>query len=167
METNDSIPIKPGWIWKLYLFIYFTISLGMCVVCFAPSSPATLYYQILLAFNIYFLFPYSLQVLSLILNLLTCLPVYLFVYQIDVLRPKFWRMFLLARLAAEIFGHSYEYNIIKAAWVDSPVTAANMIISYVMAVSPSYIVLGLYAFRDHLGLYEKAVTPSPKPQEAV
>lgn len=142
-----------NWIWGSAFLIYLFVVTANAIYFFWSDSAMNLYYQILMAYNIYFLVPFCLNALSVILNILTLLPFYLFIRRINFLVPSFWQWLFIFRLAADITGRSYEFQFIKSLFYQDPQTGFSLISVYLLLVLPSYIALYLYAFDREPSLF--------------
>ncbi len=140
--------LKLDWVWDIYFLIYFLIICISTIYFFLPESIFYLYYQILIAFDLYFLIIYCLSALSIIFDGLCLLPVYLFVYKIQFLSKDFWRWILILRVAFNLTSRSYEFHFIRSLLYQDKYYAFLLVALIVIISIPSYIAHYLYAFRD-------------------
>ena len=138
---------KLEWAWVVYFILYWLILTIHTTYFFLPESAINLYYHYLIAYDLHFLFIYTLNVLLIIFNALSLIPLYLFICRVDFLTLDFWKTLFLLRLTFDVIGRSYEYQIVKALFHDAPLTALLGICTFVLFYLPSYIALFLYAFR--------------------
>ena len=150
------MPKQHNWIWKFYfLFYLFSASLNLSYF-FSTDSPIFRYYQIGIAFNIYFFGIYFLNLTSVILNILSVFPLCLYAFKINFLSKQFWRWFLILRFAFDVTGHNYEINLLKSISHDSVLLGIKTLLTYAILTLPSY--LGLY---DHAFGHEKEHKKAP------
>jgi hypothetical protein len=153
------MPKKPGWIWKIYFCFYMAIVAMSAAHFFSKESPAHFYYHFLMAYNPYFLIPFSLNALAIILNNLSLVPFYLFIRQKKFLTFPFWRWFFCARLAVDLTGRSYEFTFFKSLFYDDVQYALMILALVVLLHIPSYLALYVYSFQ-----YDDA--PHHRPQNS-
>jgi hypothetical protein len=118
-----------------------------------------LYYHIAIAFNTYFFGIYFLNHTAVTLNLLSVIPLYLYIYRIDFLDKHFWRWFFVIRLAFDITGHNYEMNLLKSIGHDNAWVSLKVIINYTALALPTYLALYDYAFRNSRSLQKTSEKP--------
>jgi len=132
--------------WKIYFAIYAFVAILNTTFLFSPGSQMFWYYQVLVAFHPVLIIPYGLNVLSVVLNLLTLIPLYLFIADRRWLHPRLWGYFFVARLLLEFFGKSYDKNVLSSLFHNDPTSAWLSLGMVTCLMLPSYIALFLYAF---------------------
>jgi hypothetical protein len=138
--------VKHWGVWKFYLIFYCLFSVLNLFYFFFPDSPNYRYYQIAIAFNIYFFGTYFINLTVIVLNALSIVPLLLYTFHIRFLSQTFWRWFFVIRLALDLLGHNYEINLFKSLAHDNLWLGIRFILSNVMLAIPSYIALFDYAF---------------------
>ena len=134
-------------LWKTYFAIYLLIVTLNTICFFWKQDQQFWYYQVLMAFDIWFIFPYCFNALSIILNALAVVPLYFLVTDRDVLSKRFWRYFFILRLTMEFFGKSYEVKVFQSLFYESRKTAWIYLGILLILTVPSYIGTYIYAFR--------------------
>ena len=134
------------WIWGIFFLVYFVSTFLGATYFFYYESSMYQYYQILIAFDIYFLIPYVLNAAAVLLNALSLIPFYGFLFKIDILSKDFWKYILLARILADLTGHAYEWKLIKSLVRYDLQVALGFVSIAVMINLTSYLALFLYAF---------------------
>ena len=104
------------------------------------------YYHVAIAFNIFFLGIYVMNLASIILNTLALFPLYLYMNRIKFFDENFWRWFFVLRLAFDIMGHNYGINLIKSMSHENALLGLKFLMTYIFLVLPTYIALYDYAF---------------------
>jgi len=140
--------IKQNLVWEAYLVIILYFALRKTVDLLIPSSPEHLYYLIIRAFRPIYLLPYIAYIGHVVLNLIHCLPLFLYIHRIRFLNPIFWRCLFVLRCIFEITGHSYEANAFTALYHTSPKFFILTLIVVIFPLIPSYIACYQYAFQS-------------------
>ena len=140
------------WVWDAYLMITLAFAIKSFYRLVFPSSEQFLYYFILRSFNSTFYLYYYAYVFHVLLNIIHCLPLFLFIYNIRVGNPDFWKLLFVLRCVFEVIGHSYGINELAAVYYSNP--KFLMLASMIMIIThvPSYLACFWYAFRP-----EKAI----------
>lgn len=138
---------KPEWAWVVYFLAYWLLTTAQTVYFFSPGSLINLYYHYLIAYDLYFLLTYTFNVLAIIFNAFSLIPVYLFIYRVDFLTQDFWKTLFLLRLTFDILGRSFEYQGFKSLFHEDPWTAVLVMATFILFYIPSYAALFVYAFR--------------------
>lgn len=139
--------LKSEWIWIAYFLIYWLVTTAQIAYFFTPNSALNLYYHYLIAYDLHFLLTYTLNVLVMVFNALSLVPIYLYIYRIEFLTPDFWKTLLILRLTLDLMGRSFEFQVLKAIFQDDPFTAGITVLTFLLFHLPSYMILFLYAFR--------------------
>lgn len=155
------MPKKPSWLWTVLFFFYLTAVVSNTTLFLNPESPTLLYHQILLGFNIHFLIPYLLNVLTIIFDILALIPFYNFLNPhkhrlgLDSLSPKTWKWLFAIRFALIFVGHPYEFKQMQAIVHDDFLLTIAVLNIILLFQGPSYIATFLYTSR--VNAYQKAV----------
>jgi len=139
--------IKPEILWKGYFLFYCWSMFFYAAEFFKQDSPISLYYHILMAYDIVYLLPYCLNALAIFINLLGLVPYYLFIQKKTFLSFKFWKIFFFIRLALDLTTRSYELNHVKSYLRFNKTIALLMVLSFILFNIPSYWSTYQYAFR--------------------
>lgn len=139
--------IKALWIWKVYFLIYFLIVTVDIGTFFSPESPKNIYYQVLIAFDSLFIVPFLLNALAVILDVLSLVPFYGFIEGIAFLSKKFWRLVFMTRLVLALWGHSYDFQLIRSLSHENINNALAFVAVAILLNIPSYAAMFLYAFQ--------------------
>ena len=135
-----------SWIWKLLFFAYISMALERALELLVPMKKMNLYYHILIAYDARFLLPFCLNALSVILNVLAIVPIYLFITRHHLLSQKFWKLFLFLRLSCDLFGRSYERAQMLALFHQDAHVALEVLALAVAIYLPSYLANFIIAF---------------------
>ena len=156
------MPKKPSWLWIILFFLYLIAVVSNTVIFFNPESPTYLYYRILLGFNIVFLVPYLLNVLSIIFDILALIPFYNFLNPakhrvgVDLVSAQAWKWLFAIRFVLIFVGHPYGLKTLQSMlhsdWILS-VAVGNILLLF---QGPSYISTFIYAYRA--SSYQKSLT---------
>ena len=146
-----------SWIWKFYLLLYVFFTSAHLLYFFLPESPMRLYYHIAVAFNTYFFGIYFLNLTTVVLNFLSVIPLYFYIYRINILNKNFWCWFFVIRLAFDLTGHNYEMNLLKSVSYDNALISMKSVLNYTLFTFPSYVALYTYAFKN------RSSKKTPKP----
>ena len=139
--------IKSRRAWEIYLVFFAVLIFKNTYDFFALHSPVYIYFLILRFFDPAFLFIYFINLIQTILNLLHLIPLGLTVYKIRFLPTKFWQYLFILRVIFDLFGHSYDKNILVSFYHDDSIifwfSCARIFFFYM----PSYIACYFYAFK--------------------
>ena len=145
---NIKMPLKRQWIWEAYFIIILFFAIRKVYDLVMPSSSDFLYYFILRSFNSVFYITYSAHVIHVFLNIIHCIPLFLYIYKIRFLNPEIWRYLFILRCIFEISGHSYQVNTLTALFDSNPILLLLTILIPLLTHFPSYIACYWYAFRQ-------------------
>lgn len=147
MIAPNPKKLKDQWAWYVYFVIYLAIVLSNTVYFFSWKNQIFWYYQVLMAVDIWFLYPYLLNALAIILNIVTLIPLALLIRGIYILSPRFWGYFMFLRILLEFFGKSFEIKFLQSLFYQDRVAVWASLGMLITLTLPSYIGLFLYAFR--------------------
>ncbi len=134
------------WPWLLYgIFLTLTIfsSLGDL---FSKDSDFKMYYTILTAFDHRYILFLILNIISILINLLAPLVVFLYACEIKT-SIKFWWVFFWIRLIFDLIGHHYNLQPMKASFYQSFPYGLACLGFYIIPILPSYIAHYLYILK--------------------
>ncbi len=141
---------KISWITIAYL-ILMTYLIGQeAYRFFSPNSQIHLYFRLLRAFDLTFYIPYLLALCQIIFNILSLIPLFLYIFNIQLFNKMFWKYFLIFNFAFDLTGHSYHVNELVGISYANPRTAILLFLSAVIPYIPKYIACFRYAFYDSL-----------------
>lgn len=132
------------WIWRIYLAIFFWSAVKGALSFFVYRSKIFWYYQILIAVDSWFMFPYLITALSILLKIVSLIALFGFIEKRLLLSRHFWGIFLVFRLAAELFGKSYEIKDIQSLAMQSHIQAGVVVLAGILFLLPSYMANLLY-----------------------
>jgi hypothetical protein len=134
--------------WKIYAFLYSLVVLINTAFNLNPDGAAYNYYQLLMILDkaqwlrlILFYFANLMEIISL-------LPLFLFVFKVRFLSRGFWKLIFLLRIAGWLFGRNFEYGLLKAMLYANPFTTLLIVSACALMALPSFVGQYLYAFRD-------------------
>ena len=138
--------IKLDWLWLVYYLCYVSYAAGNAAAFFSPRSPSFLYYHFLIAYDLRYLVPYCLNVLSVIFTVFTILPLVLRIIKYQVFSAGFWRSMFFARLTFDLIGHSYDYKFVKSLFYQDLYAPLYLLLAVILFLLPSYMAFFIYAF---------------------
>jgi len=144
---NTSMTRKQRWIWEAYFVIILPYSVQQFYFLFSKDSPHYLYYLILRSFDPIFMAKYIAYIVDVALDLIHCLPLFLYIHRIRFLNPALWKIMFILRCIFEIIGHSYEMNTFAAFYHTKPKFLLAALAVMIMPHIPSYVACYWYAFR--------------------
>jgi len=136
------------WAWKAYFIIILSLAIRKVCDLVSPNSQDFLYYFILRSFNSVFYITYIAHVISVFLNIIHCIPLFLFIFKIRFLNPDIWRYLFVLRCIFEISGHSYQVNTLTAQLHTNLIFFILTLLVSLLTYMPSYIACYWYAFRQ-------------------
>ncbi len=139
--------IPNRWFWYIYFYLYVVLISYSTLEFVRPDSAVNLYYQFLLAFKPYFLLPYCLHLLNIIVGLLSLVPFYSYISGQPLFSPSFARCLFFARLILEWTGRSYEIKSLQALTYHNHLLPGIIVAIYVVFIAGSYWGHYSYAFR--------------------
>jgi len=137
---------RTHWAWKVYFSLFSIGTLLNLIILLSGESSASQYYQILAAFKHSYLLYYYLNVINVIIDILSLVPFFLFVFHIRLFRPIVWQILFQARILFFLAGHRYEWQTIRSFAYTDLLSTILAIILFVLFVFPSYIACFKYAF---------------------
>ena len=137
---------KGRWISVAYLLLMSYLIGNKTLNFFNPESPIHSYFIILRAFDISFYIPFLLACLQIAFSLLSLIPLFLYIFQIEFLNKTFWKYFFFFNLLFDICGHNYEMNDIIGIYNANPRIALTVFLSSIIPYFPKYIACFRYAF---------------------
>ena len=137
---------KISWISVAYLMLMIYLMSVKVYHFFSPVTQINLYFTILRAFDIVFYIPYLLTLLQIIFNVLSLVPLFLYIFHIRFLDKKFWQYFLIFNFLFDVTGHSYEIQELIGMFHSSPRIALTVFLSSTIPYFPKYVVCYRYAF---------------------
>jgi hypothetical protein len=137
---------KQKWLWETYLAIILIFAIQKVYRLFNPGSSDFLYYAILRTFDPYFYIAYAARVTYVFLNLVHCVPLFLYIARIKFLNQNLWKCLFILRCIFELAGQSYEANTFIALSHSSPKLLLFLIVYTFGPAIPSYCACYQYAF---------------------
>ena len=140
--------IKHRWIWEAYLIIILVFAMRNLYDLFSQDSKSFLYYFILRSFDPTFMLHFSAYILYVLLNIIHCIPLFLFIYRIRFGNPEVWKLLFVLRCFFEVIGHSYDMNALVALYHAKPKLLLPASVIMIIPHIPSYLACYWYAFRN-------------------
>ena len=134
--------------WKIYFIIFTTISTSHFLKILSPYSNAYIYNHLLAAFYQQLVLFHYFTACGALLNLLTAIPLLLFIYQKSLCPRYVWQGFLFLRIISDIYGHNYDMQFMSALFYTDVLTAILLIIFTLILIIPAYIVCFKFAFKN-------------------
>ncbi len=135
--------------WFVYLLFFETLLGQRAVSIFTPDQPQFFYYHVLIIMNMVagkFPWAYVWMVLSILTNAFVLILIWLYAIRRFFFSSSFIIFFLVLKLAADIFGHSYEWVLVRSLFFQSLESGWLGLTDHVVWLIPSYI-----AILDYLG----------------
>jgi len=139
---------RTHWAWKIYFFIFGAGTFLNFIVLISGESLASQYYQVLMAFKHSYILFYYFYVINVIIDLLSLIPFFLFVFHIRLFQPIVWQILFLAQIFFFFIGHSYEGQMIRAYLRTDMLTITFASIIFTLFILPAYIACFKYAFEQ-------------------
>ncbi len=133
--------------WKIYFCLFAFLVVNNAAISLWPDSDPYIYYHILAAFHPRFYFAFGMHLISDALNLLNLIPFYFYVFRQSFAGTKLWRNVFILRIIFEIFGHGYEFKMIKSLFYTNHLLVVSFLVLYILILLPSYYGVFQYAFR--------------------
>ncbi len=139
--------LKQKIVWKFYFAVILFFAIQKVYFLVTPGSPEYLYYLIIRTFDPIFYFAYSAHILHVLLNIIHCIPLFLYIHRIHLFNPTLWKCLFILRCIFEVTGHSYTNNIFAAFYHVNPKIVLLTFVIALLPQIPSYLVCYWYAFR--------------------
>lgn len=143
---NISMQKKNLWFWLPYFAILLHLITRKTVLFFNSDSPIYMYYSILSAFSFLFEFRYLFNFIQIILNIILCIPVFLYFSNKSWGDASFWKVLFILRIAFDICGNNFELQGIIASYYVDPRYSLLLFGSLTFPYIPSYVACFKYAF---------------------
>ena len=138
---------KTGLTWKVYLCVFTFYVLGNTGDILIPTSFLYIYYHALIAFHPVYLISYLLALGQIFFNLMNLIALFLFVFRILFLSPRFWQWMLILRIIFDLNGHAGEMqHLISISHANNEWFISRIVLG-VLVIIPSYGACFQYAFR--------------------
>lgn len=134
--------------WKIYLIIFSLLTLGSTIGIFYEHSYSHLYYNILIAFHKSYLLSYWLAIISNIINSISLVTLYLYVFRIKFWDAAIWKWLFVFRVIFDLVGHAFEFKTIKSLLYSDQVFGVITLLLASAVILPSYLASFHYAFRQ-------------------
>ncbi len=138
---------KTGFVWKIYFFVFSFIIIKNAVGILTPGSFLYLYYHTLIAFHPSYWIFYILAIIQVFFNIVGLFQLFLFVFRICLLTPRFWQWMLALRIIFDVTGHSAELKTLIAVFYNSQEIFLSAVALIALVGIPSYGACFQYAFR--------------------
>ena len=131
---------------KIYVICYTFFILGSIRQLFFPKTLPYLYYHIMGSFGHPFSIAYYLAISRAFVDLLSLIPLYVFMKKNYFLKPWVWQWLFAIRLLLTVSGHSFQYNFLKSNMYGNSQIGILLIIFIFSVNFPSYEIAFNYAF---------------------
>ncbi|NLE64616.1 MAG: hypothetical protein GX606_01725 [Elusimicrobia bacterium] len=131
---------------RIYAFFFAWLALSQMLGLLVPGTKQYVYYHVMIAFLRSTEKVYHAALASSVLTMIAVIPVFLFAFDA---RPKglwLWRGLLIVRLFADLWGHNFEWQMIKSFAATEPLAAGLSLGSLLLLIGPSYYTHFRYAF---------------------
>ena len=140
---------KTLWIWESYLVFISVLITRKFYFFISFDSQNNFYFYFLNSFYYPYIFNYFLNYMHVIFELIHCVVLLFFIYQIRFKNTGIFKTLLCLRVVFFFCGYTYELNHLIALYLTRPVTAVSLIVGYILLFVPSYIGCFIYAFRQN------------------
>lgn len=148
MWHNTFMKKKIHWLWKIYFFIYCFPVINNLISLLTRDSVIDQYYQILIAFKKTYFIWYAFNIGSIVIDGLSLIPLYLFIFQKRFLNTFIWKSLFIIRVTLLFVGHSYEWKMIKSFFYADIAIASSLVIFLMLFNIPSYAGCFQYTFHQ-------------------
>lgn len=150
---------KTHWAWKIYFFLFCIGTLASFLLFLSGESLAGQYYRILTAFKPSYIIYNYLYALDAVINALSLVVLFLFVFHVRFFVPLAWKVLFFLRVFFFLTGHFYEWQTARSLMRHDPLlTLAAGALLLVIAL-PSYIACFHYAFAQERLFDDQEKTP--------
>jgi len=133
--------------WKIYAAVYALMIISGTYFSLLPESRILDYYQILILLDKRHWWNLYLFYISCFFEVISLVPLFLFVFRIRWLSQDFWKIILAGRLVGLAGGHNFDYNLIISLIFANPIHAFIAILVTALISLPSFCAQFIYAFR--------------------
>ena len=134
--------------WKIYFFLAVPLWISNLFVLFQPDSSPYTYYNVLITFHENYTLAYFLAIAGAVVNVLTLIPFYLYIFQIQFLPVRLWQWLFVFKVFFDAFGHHYEFNFLKSLLYSNRLYASLSVALILLFILPPYVACYRYAFRQ-------------------
>lgn len=135
--------------WRIYFVIVATILIGNLLSVLSCRSVVYTYYHSLIAFHKDFIVFYYFNILSAVINVLSLMPLFCYIYRRRFLRPRLWQVLFCLRIAFDFVDHNYETRFFQSLFKTDLAIALILLSISLLVILPSYFATFQYAFRQH------------------
>ena len=132
---------------KAYIIIFTVVALGNFLSLIMPDGDTCIYYNTLLRFHHPAVIWYMLAVLDAVLGCLTVIPMALRAFEKPSVCLQLFQVFFVLRLFTTIFGHNYEWIVLRSAFIGTPLVGWLTLGVWTLFAFPSFKEHFVYAFR--------------------
>jgi hypothetical protein len=148
MPLQATTPSKKGIGWNAYFVFFAMITSQWLIDLIATRSALFNFHQVITAFYPVYRIVYIANLISAVLNLLSLIVVFLYIYHVRWLKPVIWQWFFGLRIFFDICAHSYEKFYIKSLFMADPFIAIKFSLAVTVILLPSYVACFQYAFQQ-------------------
>ncbi|MBF0504026.1 MAG: hypothetical protein HQL14_02875 [Candidatus Omnitrophica bacterium] len=125
--------------WKFYTALFLVTIFNNGLVLLNKNSPLSIYYHTMMAFNSWFIVPYLVNIINVLLSLIVAFYILNYAFKTDVvLRAPYWIFY--ARILSDLTGHSYTWQYIQSGLIQGGFWGWLGLASFIIPLAPSYIV---------------------------
>lgn len=134
------------WLWEVYTAFFMFFIMKRSISLFSPSAKEYYYWEVLISFNSYYLFPLLLESLQLVFMTLTGIALILFLYKKYLFNARFWQYAFILRAILDVCTHKYALNTFHTIHDFGNLYFTLYILFQLVCILPSYLAFFLYAF---------------------
>ena len=133
--------------WKFYSVLFLVITSSSALQLLDKNSFLGVYYNTTIVFSNWYIIPYILNILCILITCIVCL--FIFGYAFDIKSiPRTPRWLFYVRILSECTGHAYEFKMIQSRFYQSKVWGFVGIATLILLILPSYIAQWRMTFKN-------------------
>ena len=124
--------------WKFYAFLFYLIVLSNAIQLLGKDSLLGVYYNTTIVFSQWFIIPYFLNILNVLIACIVSLYIFGYAFDIQALSkaPK-WLFYV--RIFTECSGHNYEIKMLQSYFSHDNIWGYALLAALFFPILPSYI----------------------------
>jgi hypothetical protein len=133
--------------WKFYSCLLLSIVLSKALELLNKDSLVEVYYHTTIIFSNWFILPYALNVLNILISCIICIFIIGYAFDLQGL-SKAPRWLFYAHLLGDCIGHSYEFKMIQSGFSQGKLIGFIELASLILPLLPSYLALWHMTFNQ-------------------
>ncbi len=133
--------------WKIYFLLFSFYVLYSIYNSISQTSFLFIYHHTLISFDSGYQFPYFIMIFQLAFNIISLVPLFLYVFEIPYENFRIWQWLFVLRTALDVTGHGGDIKQLKAIYYMSQPFFWMTIVFLSCLILPSYVACFQYAFQ--------------------